>query len=181
MTLQQDYQETIAQELKKELKLENDHTIPKITKVVVSMGLGEALTDKKVIDTMSEQLGFITGQKPAVTRAKKAIATFKLRAGVPIGIKTTLRGKRMYSFLERFIKIVLPRVRDFRGINPKSFDGQGNLSIGFSEAIIFPEMNFEKLDKIRGIEITIVTTARTDEEAKLLLSKMKMPFLKGNN
>ena len=178
MTLLQTYRSETIPALSKELSIANVHMVPKVKKIIVNMGLGEALKDKKIIDKMSEQLALITGQKPKVTRATKSISAFKLRAGMPIGLKVTLRGKRMYEFLERLIKIVLPRVRDFRGINAGTFDGHGNISIGFSEMIVFPEVNFESLDKIRGLEVVIVTTATDDKQGKVLLEKMGMPFQK---
>lgn len=178
MSLQQTYQSETIGVLSKELSIANVHMVPKVEKIVVNMGLGEALKDKKIIDKMAEQMGLITGQKPKVTRATKSISAFKLRAGMPIGLKVTLRGKRMYAFLERLIRIVLPRVRDFRGIDPNTFDGQGNISIGFSEMIVFPEVNFELLDRIRGLEVVIVTTARGNTQGKVLLEKMGMPFKK---
>ncbi|MBI4137539.1 50S ribosomal protein L5 [Candidatus Roizmanbacteria bacterium] len=178
MTLQQKYQSETIPALAKEFALANIQMVPKVDKIIVNMGLGEALKDKKVIDKMSEQLALITGQKPKVTRATKSISAFKLRAGMPIGLKVTLRGKRMYEFLERLTRIVLPRVRDFRGIDAKVFDGRGNMSIGFSEIVVFPEVNFESLDKIRGLEVVIVTTANNDVQAKVLLQKLGMPFKK---
>jgi large subunit ribosomal protein L5 len=181
MTLQQTYQKEIASVLQKELSLSNKHMTPRIEKILINVGLGEALKDKKVIDHMAKQLMLITGQKPLVTKSNKAIAAFKLRAGMPIGLKVTLRDKRMYAFLEKLIRIVLPRVRDFRGINPKSFDKQGNISIGFSEITVFPEVNYEDLDKIRGLEVVIVTSTRDDRKARLLLEKLGMPFKKETN
>ena|SRR3989344_3971014 len=178
MNLEQTYKKDTVPALKKELGLSNVHMVPKVTKIIVNMGLGEALKDKKIIDSMAKQMALITGQKPLVTRANMSIATFKLRAGMPIGIKVTLRGKRMYEFLEKLIRVVSPRVRDFRGIDPNSFDGQGNISIGFSEMIVFPEIHYESLDKIRGLEVVIVTTARDDKKALMLLAKLGMPFHK---
>lgn len=178
MTLSEQYQKEILPALSKELKIANHHRVPRMAKIVINVGLGEALNDKKVIEIMSEQIGLISGQKPLITKARRAIATFKLRAGMPIGLKATLRSRRMYEFLQKLITIVLPRVRDFRGISAKSFDQAGNLNLGFSEISVFPEVAYEKLDKIRGIEITIVTTARNREEGKLLLEKFGMPFSK---
>lgn len=178
MTLQEKYHKEVMPALKKELGLANVLAVPKVEKIVVNIGLGEALTNKKALEIMSGQLGLITGQKPVVTRAKKAISSFKLRAGMPVGLKVTLRGKRAYDFLQKLISIVLPRVRDFRGISEKSFDGQGNLSLGFSEIIVFQEADYKTLDKVRGAEISIVTTANTNEGGKLLLEKLGMPFKK---
>lgn len=176
--LQETYRKEIVPALSKELGMANRMAVPKLTKIVVGMGLGDALTDKKVLETMGAQLARITGQKPLVTRAKRSIATFKLRAGSPIGLKVTIRGKRMWTFLEKLIAIVLPRVRDFRGISKKGFDGKGNMTIGFSEMTIFPEINFEQLDKIRGLEVVLVTTAKTNEQLYKLLQKISFPFTK---
>lgn len=176
MSLQQTYKNDIMPALQKELALSNVHMVPKIEKIVVNMGLGEALKDKKVIKLMSDQLARITGQKPIATKATKSIATFKLRAGSVIGLKVTLRGKRMYNFIEGLIAVVLPRVRDFRGINPNSFDHRGNISIGFSEMIVFPEVDYDSLDKIRGLEVVIVTSTDIDDQARLLLKKIGIPF-----
>lgn len=157
----------------------NSLAVPKLKKIVVNIGLGEALENKKVLDTAAEQMARITGQKPIEAKAKRSISAFKLRAGMKIGLKVTLRGKRMHDFLKKLITIVLPRVRDFRGVSPSVFDGRGNLNIGFSELLVFPEINFEKLDKIRGCEVSIVTTARDDAKGKLLLEKFGFPFVKG--
>lgn len=178
MQLQQTYQKTIRHELQKELGLTNELDVPRMTKIVVNMGLGEALDNKKVLDLMSEQLALITGQKPMVTRAKRAIATFKLRAGMPIGLKVTLRSKRMFSFFEKLVGIALPRVRDFRGIPDTTFDSRGNLNIGFSELTVFPEVKYETLDKVRGLEVTMVTTARDPKSGKALMEKLGFPFVK---
>ena len=178
MQLQKAYHENIKSELKKELGFANELDVPRLTKIVVNMGLGEAIDNKKILDSMAEQLALITGQKPMVTRAKRAIATFKLRAGMPIGLKVTMRGKRMFAFFERLVGIALPRVRDFRGILEKTFDKHGNLNIGFSELTVFPEVKYETLDKIRGLEITIVTTARDPQSGKALLEKLGFPFEK---
>lgn len=178
MTLQEKYQKEVMPALKKELGLANVLAVPKVEKIVVNIGLGEALTNKKALEIMSGQLGLITGQKPVVTRAKKAISSFKLRAGMPVGLKVTLRGKRAYDFLQKLILIVLPRVRDFRGISKKAFDGQGNLSLGFSEIIVFQEADYKSLDKVRGLEVTIVTSSKDDKTGRLLLEKLGMPFKK---
>jgi large subunit ribosomal protein L5 len=178
MTLQQKYSTEIKETLRKELAIANVEAVPKLTKIVVNVGLGEALTDKKVLEKVGQQLSVITGQKAAITRAKVSISTFKLRAGEPIGLKVTLRGKRMYDFFERLIRIVLPRVRDFRGISPRSFDGQGNYNLGLKEQIIFPEIEYGSIDKIRGLEITFVTSAKTDAAGLALLTKLGLPFEK---
>ena len=150
--------------------------VPKLEKVVINMGVGEAVRDSKKVENATRELAAITGQKPVVTRAKKAIAGFKIRQGMPIGCAVTLRGDRMYAFLERLINLALPRIRDFRGVSPKSFDGRGNYTLGVREQIIFPEISFDKIDAIRGMDITIVTTARSDEEGRALLREMGMPF-----
>jgi large subunit ribosomal protein L5 len=150
--------------------------IPKIEKIVVNMGLGEAIQNAKILDSAVEELSAIVGQKPVITKAKKSIATFKLRQGMSIGCRVTLRKDRMYEFFDRLVNVALPRVRDFRGISPKSFDGRGNFSLGLEEQIIFPEIDYDKVDKIRGMNISIVTTAKTDDEARFLLRLMGMPF-----
>lgn len=150
--------------------------VPKLTKIVLNMGLGEAIQNIKVLDSAVQELGLLSGQKPIVTRARKSIAAFKLRAGMPIGCKVTLRGVRMYDFFTRLVNIALPRVRDFRGISPKGFDGRGNYSLGIKEHIIFPEIEYDKIDKIKGLNVTIVTSARTDEGGKALLELIGMPF-----
>ena len=150
--------------------------VPKVEKVVINMGVGEAVQNPKVLDGAVEDLTLISGQKPVVTRAKKSIAGFKLREGMPIGCKVTLRGDRMYDFLDKLINIALPRVRDFRGVSPKSFDGRGNYTLGLKEQLIFPEIDYDKVDKVRGMDVVIVTTAETDEEARELLQALGMPF-----
>jgi large subunit ribosomal protein L5 len=150
--------------------------VPKLSKVIVNMGLGEAIENIKILDSAAEEIGVITGQKPVVTKARKSISNFKLRAGVPIGIKVTLRRDRMYYFLDKLMAVALPRVRDFKGVSPKGFDGRGNYTLGIKEQIIFPEVNYDKIDKIKGMNITIVTTARTDEEGMELLKLLGMPF-----
>jgi large subunit ribosomal protein L5 len=162
--------------LLKDLSLSNIHEVPKVLKVTVNRGLGEAATNAKSLEASVNELAQITGQKVVITRAKKAIAAFKIRQGMPIGCAVTLRGDRMYAFLERFINLALPRIRDFRGVSPKSFDGRGNYTVGVREQIIFPEISFDKIDAIRGMDITIVTSARTDEEGRALLREMGMPF-----
>jgi len=176
MSLKQRYRQTIQPKLLKDLSLSNIHEVPKVLKVTVNRGLGEAATNAKSLEASVNELAQITGQKVVITRAKKAIAAFKIRQGMPIGCAVTLRGDRMYAFLERFINLALPRIRDFRGVSPKSFDGRGNYTVGVREQIIFPEISFDKIDAIRGMDITIVTSARTDEEGRALLREMGMPF-----
>jgi large subunit ribosomal protein L5 len=176
MSLKQRYRETIQPKLLKDLSLSNIHEVPKVMKVNGNRGLGEAATNAKSLEASVNELAQITGQKVVITRAKKAIAAFKIRQGMPIGCAVTLRGDRMYAFLERFINLALPRIRDFRGVSPKSFDGRGNYTVGVREQIIFPEISFDKIDAIRGMDITIVTSARTDEEGRALLREMGMPF-----
>ena len=170
------YQEQIRDQLQKKFEYKNVNKIPKIEKIVVNMGVGEAATDSKAIDGAVADLRTITGQQPIVTRARKSIATFKLRQGMPIGAKVTLRGDRMWEFLDRLIAAAIPRIRDFRGISPKSFDGRGNFSMGVSEQLIFPEIDYDKVDRTRGMDITIVTTANTNEEGKALLDAFHFPF-----
>ena len=174
--LQDQYRKEIVPRLKEKFGYRNVMRVPKLSKVVVNMGLGDAIENAKVIETAAEEIAIITGQKPVVTKARKSIANFKLREGVPIGVMVTLRRDRMYVFLDKLIAIALPRVRDFKGISPKGFDGRGNYTIGIKEQIMFPEVNYDKIDKIRGMNITIVTTARTDEEGLELLRLMGMPF-----
>ena len=171
------YNNEVKQQLQDKFQYENVMMIPKFEKIVVNMGVGEAATDSKAIDGAVRDLRAITGQQPMICRAKKSIATFKLRAGMPIGAKVTLRGDRMYYFVDKLINIVLPRVRDFRGIPDTSFDGRGNYAMGLKEQLIFPEINYDDVDKIRGMDIVFVTTAKTDEEAKALLQMMGMPFM----
>lgn len=170
------YKETIVPQLMKEFGYENIHSVPRIEKIVINMGLGEAVQDSKKVAVAVDELAAITGQKPVVTKAKKSIATFKLREGMNIGAKVTLRRERMYEFLDRFVTIALPRIRDFRGISGKSFDGNGNYAMGIKEQIIFPEINYDKIENIRGMDIVFVTTAKTDKEAKSLLKAFNMPF-----
>ena len=174
--LKEMYVSEIRDELQKKFEYQNVNQIPKIEKIVVNMGVGEAATDSKAIDGAVADLRAITGQQPLITKARKSIATFKLRAGMPIGAKVTLRGDRMWEFLDRLIAIAIPRIRDFRGISAKSFDGRGNFSMGVTEQLIFPEIDFDKIDHTRGMDITIVTTAATDEEGKALLDAFHFPF-----
>jgi large subunit ribosomal protein L5 len=152
--------------------------VPKVEKIVINMGVGEAVSNSKVIDSAVTDLQTISGQKPVVTRAKKSIAGFKLRENMPIGVKVTLRGERMYHFLDKLFNVALPRVRDFRGVSSKAFDGRGNYTLGLKEQLIFPEIEYDKVDKVRGMDVVIVTTARTDEEARVLLTELGMPFVK---
>jgi large subunit ribosomal protein L5 len=172
------YTEKIAPELFKELGYTSVMQTPKLTKIVISMGIGEAIANKKLLDAAATDLGLITGQRAVKTKAKKSIANFKLREGQEIGVMVTLRGAKMYEFLDRFVNVALPRVKDFRGINPNGFDGHGNYSLGITEQIIFPEIDFDKIERIAGLNINMVTTARTDAEAKALLTKFGMPFRK---
>ena len=174
--LQNQYKAEIVPRLKEKFGYRNVMQVPRLSKVVVNMGLGDAIENVKVIETAAAEIGIITGQKPVVTKARKSIANFKLREGVPIGVMVTLRRDRMYHFLDKLIGIALPRVRDFKGVSPRGFDGRGNYTIGIKEQIMFPEVNYDKIDKIRGMNITIVTTARTDEEGLELLRLMGMPF-----
>ncbi len=177
-TMKTYYKETVAPALFKKFGYKSVMETPKLSKIVINVGCGEAKDDQKKIDAIMGDLSQITGQKPVICRAKKAIANFKLREGNIIGVKVTLRGEVMYEFLDRFFNIALPRVRDFRGINPNSFDGRGNYSVGIKEQLIFPEIDYEKIDAIRGMDINFVTTAKTDEEAKELLTLMGAPFAK---
>ena len=174
--LQSFYKEKVAAELMKKFGYKSVMEVPRITKITLNMGLGEAINDKKVIEHAVGDLTKIAGQKPVVTKARKAIAGFKIRQGYPIGAMVTLRGQTMYEFLDRFITVALPRVRDFRGISGKAFDGRGNYNIGVKEQIIFPEIEYDKIDSLRGLNISITTTAKTDDEAKALLSAFKFPF-----
>jgi large subunit ribosomal protein L5 len=174
--LQQEYKERIAPALQNDLNLKNPMQVPGIQKVVINIGMGEALTNAKAIEAASGDLSIIVGQKPVVTRAKKSVANFRLREGQPIGVKVTLRGDRMWSFLDRLINVALPRQRDFRGISADAFDGRGNYTLGLSEQLAFPEIDYDKIDRLRGMEITIVTTAKSDEEGRRLLTMLGMPF-----
>lgn len=170
------YQETIVPKLKEQFGYTNIHQVPRVIKVTVNRGLGEASQNAKALESSLSELATITGQKPVVTRAKKAIAGFKIRQGMPVGIMVTLRSQRMYSFLNRLINLALPRIRDFRGISPRSFDGRGNYTLGIREQLIFPEIDYDRIDQIRGMDISIITTANTDEEGRALLKEMGMPF-----
>jgi large subunit ribosomal protein L5 len=174
--LRDKYKNEIAGSLAKEFDIKNPMAVPKISKVIINMGLGEASSNAKILDVAAEELRAITGQKPVITKAKKSIAAFKLREGMNIGAMVTLRGDRMYEFLDRLISVALPRVRDFRGISGKAFDGRGNYTLGVREQLIFPEIDFNKVDKTRGMNISIVTTAKTDEQARSLLKALGMPF-----
>ncbi len=170
------YRDEIVPKLKEELGLDNVMQVPRITKITLNMGVGEALGDKKVLDNAVSDLEKIAGQKPIITKARRSIAGFKVREGWPIGCKVTLRSERMYEFLDRLISIAIPRVRDFRGINPKSFDGRGNFAMGVTEQIIFPEIDYDQVDALRGMDITITTTARTDDEGRALLRAFNFPL-----
>ncbi len=172
------YKEKYRAQIQKDLGLGNVMQVPRLVKVVVNMGLGEALQNGKLIEAGVEQLKMITGQKPVVTRSKKAISNFKLREGVPIGVCVTMRGHRMYEFFERFVSFALPRVRDFKGLPPKAFDGRGNYTVGVKEQLIFPEINYDKVDQIKGMNVTICTSARTDEEGRCLLKALGLPLRK---
>jgi large subunit ribosomal protein L5 len=174
--LRDKYKNEIAPALAKEFEIKNPMAIPRIEKVVVNMGLGEASSNSKILDVAADELRAITGQKPVITKAKKSIAAFKLRQGMNIGSMVTLRGERMYEFLDRLISVALPRVRDFRGVSAKAFDGRGNYTLGVREQLIFPEIDFNKVDKTRGMNITIVTTAKSDDQARSLLKSLGMPF-----
>jgi len=176
--LKEVYQKEIAPKLQKELGLDNVMEVPRITKVTLNMGVGEAIGDKKALENAVADLTLISGQKPVINNARKSIAGFKVREGWPVGTKVTLRRERMYEFLERLISVAIPRIRDFRGISPKQFDGRGNFSMGVTEQIIFPEIDYEKIDKLRGLDITVTTSARTDDEGRALLRALNFP-LKG--
>jgi large subunit ribosomal protein L5 len=174
--LRERYEKEVVPALNKEFGYGNVMAIPKITKVVVNMGLGEATQNAKIVDTGADELGRITGQKPVITRAKKSIAQFKVRKGMPIGTMVTLRGDRMWEFLDRLISVALPRVRDFRGVSPRGFDGRGNYTLGLKDQLLFPEIDYMKVDKARGMNISVVTTAKTDEESRKLLQLLGVPF-----
>ncbi|WP_019878870.1 50S ribosomal protein L5 [Succinispira mobilis] len=174
--LKEKYLSEVAKAMMDKFGYKNIMEIPKVEKVIINMGVGEAVANPKVLDAAIGDLTLISGQKPVITRAKKSIAAFKLRQGMPIGTKVTLRGERMYHFLDKLINVSLPRVRDFRGISPKAFDGRGNYALGMKEQLIFPEISYDKIDKTRGMDIVIVTTAKTDEEARELLKLLGMPF-----
>jgi len=176
--LQEKYQTSVRAELTKKFNYSSSMQIPKLEKIVINMGVGDAVANSKVLDDAVDELTQIAGQKPIITKAKKSIANFKLREGMPIGCKVTLRGERMYEFFDKLVSISLPRVRDFHGVNQNAFDGRGNYTLGVKEQLIFPEINFDKIKKIRGMDIVIVTTANTDEEGRTLLALMGMPFRK---
>ena len=176
--LKEVYKKEIAPALMKQFGYKSPMQVPRITKITVNMGVGEAVADKKVMDAAVADLIKITGQKPLVTKSRKAIASFKIRAGLPVGAKVTLRGMRMYEFLDRLINIAMPRIRDFRGVSPRSFDGQGNYSLGVKEQIIFPEIQYDQIDQVRGMDITITTTARDDRHGRALLEAFNFPFRK---
>jgi large subunit ribosomal protein L5 len=176
--LQTYYEEQVVSKLKEKFNYANIHQIPKMEKIVLNIGLGEAIQNIKILDSAVEELMNIAGQRPVITRAKKSIAAFKLRAGMPIGCMVTLRRRRMYDFFDKLVNVALPRVRDFRGISPKAFDGAGNYSLGIREHIIFPEIEYDKIDKIKGMNISIVTTAKNDEHGRELLALLGMPFRK---
>lgn len=176
--LQEFYREKVVPQLKSELGLTNAMEVPKILKVTVNMGVGEAVADRKIVDAALGDLAKIAGQKPILCKAKKAIASFKLREGLPIGCKVTLRGARMYEFLDRLINVAMPRIRDFRGVSPRAFDGRGNYTLGVKEQIIFPEIQYDQIDKLRGMDITITTTARNDKAGRALLQAFNFPFRK---
>ncbi|MEB3293252.1 MAG: 50S ribosomal protein L5 [Synechococcales bacterium] len=170
------YNEKVVPKLMEDFKYENIHQVPKLVKVTVNRGLGEASQNAKALESSIQEIATITGQRPVVTRAKKAIAGFKIRQGMPVGVMVTLRSERMYAFLDRLINLALPRIRDFRGISPKSFDGRGNYTLGLREQLIFPEVDYDSIDQIRGMDISIITTANTDEEGRALLKAFGMPF-----
>ncbi|MBT8466234.1 MAG: 50S ribosomal protein L5, partial [Deltaproteobacteria bacterium] len=174
--LRKKYKDEIVPQLMKDFSFQNIMQVPKLERVIVNMGLGEAVQNAKLIESAVEELTAITGRKPVVTRAKKSIASFKLREGMPIGVMVTLRGEQMYDFVDRLVSIALPRTRDFKGISPKAFDGRGNYTLGIREQIVFPEINYDKIDRIKGMNVTFVTTAETDEQGRALLKSLGMPF-----
>jgi large subunit ribosomal protein L5 len=174
--LKQHYENVVRAQMTDRFKYQNRFEVPRLEKIVLNMGVGEAVNDRKKVENATNELQAISGQKPVVTKAKKAISTYKLRAGMPIGVKVTLRRDRMYEFLDRLVTIALPRVRDFRGVSAKSFDGRGNYAMGLKEQIVFPEIDYDKVDEVRGLDIVICTTAKNDEEAKALLAGFNMPF-----
>ena len=178
MNLKETFNKELLPQLQEKLGIDNVMAVPKLTKVVINMGVGEALTDKKHLESAVNDLELIAGQKAVITKAKKSVASFKLREGWPVGCKVTLRGNRMYDFIERLVNVAIPRERDFRGLNPRSFDGQGNYSMGIKEQIIFPEINYDNIDKIRGMDISINTSASNKEDAKALLEVLNFPFKK---
>ncbi len=176
--LQEKYWTEVCPQLRAEFEYKNVMQIPRVQKIVVNIGMGEAISNGKAMESATKDLSSITGQKPVITKAKRSIAAFKLRAGMPIGCTVTLRGERMWSFLDKLVSVALPRVRDFQGVSTKAFDGRGNYSLGLREQLVFPEIEYDKIDKLRGLEMTIVTTARTDEESRRLLALLGMPFRK---
>jgi large subunit ribosomal protein L5 len=176
--LAQRYQREIVPALVKEFRYGNAMQVPRLEKVVVNIGMGEAIQNGRAIDAASADIRTITGQQPIVIRARRSVAAFKLRQGMPIGIKVTLRGRRMYDFLDKLINVALPRIRDFRGVDPKAFDGRGNYTLGLREQLVFPEIDYDRIDKLRGLEVCVVTTARTDDEGRSLLTHLGMPFRK---
>jgi len=176
--LKEDYKSRVAPALKKQFGYKNPMQIPNVTKIIVNMGVGEAATNSKLMEGALSDMAAITGQKPVTTRARKSISNFKLRDGMPVGCRVTLRGEQMWEFLDRLINVTLPRIRDFRGVSPKAFDGRGNYTLGLKEQIIFPEIDYDKVDKVRGMDITIVTTANTNDEGRALLKAFSMPFRK---
>ena len=176
--LQQFYRDSVVPQLRKELGITNAMQVPKIVKITVNMGVGEAVADKKIVEAAAGDLAKITGQKPVMCRSRKSIASFKLRENLPIGCKVTLRGPRMYEFLDRLISVAMPRIRDFRGVSPRSFDGQGNYNMGVKEQIIFPEIQYDQIDQLRGMDITITTTAKDDKAGRALLEAFNFPFRK---
>lgn len=181
MALKEDYYKKIVPELQKELGIKNVNAIPRVEKIVINVGCGEATQNKNVIDKVVSDLSLISGQKPMIALSRKSVAAFKIRKGVPIGVKVTLRNQNMYIFLEKLLKIVLPRIRDFRGIPSTSFDGRGNLNIGLTDQTLFPEIEYDKIDKIRGLEITIVTNSRNDDHSKKLMEKLGLVFMNNQN
>jgi large subunit ribosomal protein L5 len=174
--LKERYDKTVRDELRKQFSYGNVMQIPKVSKVILNIGMGEAIGNAKAMDAAAGDLATITGQRPIITKSRRAISNFRLRVGMPIGLKVTLRGERMWHFLEKLVTVALPRIRDFQGVPDKSFDGRGNYSLGLKEQLVFPEIDYDKIDRLRGMEITIVTTARTDEEARALLRGLGMPF-----
>jgi large subunit ribosomal protein L5 len=176
--MQKSYRETVVQQLTKEFDYGNVMEVPRLDKVVVNIGIGEAKDNDKALDAAVGDVQTITGQKPQLIKAKKSVAAFKLRAGQTVGIKTTLRGRRMWYFLDKLLNVALPRIRDFRGVSPDGFDGRGNYSLGLREQVVFPEIDYDKIDKLRGLEVSIITTAKTDDEARSLLTRLGMPFKK---
>ena len=176
--LSEKYRSDVVPALQKEFGYSSVMAVPRVTKVVINMGVGEAIQDAKILDQAVEELATIAGQKPSITRARKSIANFKLRAGMAIGCRVTIRGRRMYEFLDRLVNLALPRVRDFRGVSPRAFDGRGNYTLGIRDQLIFPEINYAKVQKVKGMNICVATTAKTDEEARALLGQLGMPFRK---